>query len=62
MELKAKAKLIRRLTIETIGSLGVGHIGGSLSIVDVLVVLYYKHMNIDPSNPKMPGRDRLIIS
>jgi len=62
MNFKEKAKAIRRSTIETIGSLGVGHIGGSLSIVDVLVVLYYKHMNIDPANPKMPGRDRLIIS
>ncbi len=46
----------------TIGTLGVGHIGGSLSIVDLLVVLYEKYMNIDPKNPSKEGRDRLIVS
>jgi hypothetical protein len=45
-------KEIRALTAECISSIGAGHIGGSLSIVDVLTVLYYKVMNIDPKNPK----------
>jgi transketolase len=62
MDLVTKAKEIRRSTLETIGNLGVGHIGGSLSIVDALVVCYYKHMRIDPKNPKKVGRDRLILS
>lgn len=57
-----KSKDIRRLTVDEIGTLGVGHIGGSLSIVEVLVVLYYKYMNIDPSNPKREGRDRFVLS
>lgn len=57
-----KSKHIRRLTVDEIGTLGVGHIGGSLSIVEVLVVLYYKHMNIDPDNPKKEGRDRFVLS
>lgn len=57
-----KSKHIRRLTVDEIGALGVGHIGGSLSIVEVLAVLYYKHMNIDPSNPKREGRDRFVLS
>lgn len=39
-----------------------GHPGGSLSIADVLTALYFKEMNIDPNNPKMPGRDILILS
>lgn len=56
------AKEIRKLTCECIASLGSGHIGGSLSIVDVLTVLYYKHMNIDVNNPKMANRDRLVVS
>ena len=56
------AKEIRALTIECISSIGQGHIGGSLSIVDALTVLYYKHMNVDPKNPKMEGRDRLVVS
>ncbi|MFA5006189.1 MAG: transketolase [Candidatus Izemoplasmatales bacterium] len=62
MDFKEKAKEIRRSIINMIGHLGVGHIGGSLSIVDALVVLYYKHMRIDPRNPKLEGRDRCIIS
>lgn len=60
--LRKKCSDVRANVITTIGTLGVGHIGGSLSIVDLLVVLYEKHMNIDPKNPQMPGRDRLIVS
>lgn len=55
-------KEIRRLTVKCIGSIGSGHIGGSMSIVEVLKVLYFDKMNIDPKNPKMEGRDRLIVS
>lgn len=57
-----KSKRIRYLTVDCIGHLGVGHIGGALSICDLLTVLYYGEMNVDPKNPKMPGRDRLICS
>lgn len=60
--MKKIAKEIRALTCECISSIGQGHIGGSLSIVDVLTVLYYKHMNVNPKNPKMETRDRLIVS
>ena len=62
MNLKEMCKQVRLDLVDCIGTLGVGHIGGSLSIVEVLVALYYKHMNVDPSNPKMEGRDRLIVS
>lgn len=62
MNLAVRCNEIRKLILKTIGTLGVGHIGGSLSIVELLVVLYEKHMNIDPSNPQMTGRDRLIVS
>lgn len=60
--LEEHAKEIRKLTIEMIGKLGVGHIGGCLSIADVLSVLYFDVMNIDPQNPKMENRDRFILS
>jgi transketolase len=53
---------IRTRTVRAIGHLGVGHIGGCLSIAEVLSVLYYAVMRIDPLNPKMQGRDRLILS
>lgn len=62
MDLVQKTKDIRKSVLEMIAHLGVGHVGGSLSIVDVLTVLYYKHMRINPQDPKMVGRDRLIIS
>lgn len=39
-----------------------GHIGGSLSIVDVLAVLYGSQMNYDPKNPQWEGRDYLVLS
>jgi transketolase len=57
-----KSNEIRRFTLESIAHLGVGHIGGSLSIVELLTVLYYKHMRVDPKNPHLEGRDRLIVS
>lgn len=62
MDLKEKCKDIRVDIMTCIGTLGVGHIGGCLSIVELLAVLYYKHMNVDPTNPQMEGRDRLIVS
>lgn len=56
------SKEIRQLTVKCIASLGVGHIGGCLSIIDLLTVLYYEIMKIDPKDPQKEGRDRLIIS
>jgi transketolase len=60
--LNKKCQEIRYLTIDQIGTLGIGHAGGSMSVVDALVVIYYRHMNIDPKNPKMEGRDRFVLS
>ena len=39
-----------------------GHPGGSLSAADILTYLYFKEMNINPENPKDPGRDRFVLS
>jgi transketolase len=61
-DLEQEAKELRKLTIEMIGKLGVGHIGGCLSIMDVLSVLFFHEMNIDPKDPKMADRDRFILS
>ena len=62
MDYKQICKNIREDILVCIGSLGTGHIGGSLSVVECLAVLYFKEMNVDPKNPKMEGRDRLICS
>ncbi len=61
-DLKEICKDIRCDIVTCIGHLGVGHIGGCLSIVELLAVLYFQEMNIDPKDPKMPGRDRLVCS
>jgi len=60
--LRAKAKEIRKLTIDAIGYLGVGHIGGALSLVEALTLLYYRHMRVDPQQPRWPERDWLVLS
>lgn len=60
--LNEKCKEIRKIILEMIGTLGVGHIGGSLSIVETLVVLYYKEMKVDPKNPHWEERDRFVLS
>ena len=62
LELEEFCKETRKYTVKQIASLGLGHIGGSLSMVELLAVLYNKCMNIDPKNPKMEGRDRLVLS
>lgn len=62
MDLKEKAKLIRQTIFKTITNGGGGHTPTSLSMVDILTVLYYKILNIDPKNPKDPNRDRFILS
>lgn len=56
------AKQIRKDTMRTIAGIGSGHIGGSLSIADVLAVLYFEKMNVDPKNPQKQDRDRLVLS
>lgn len=60
--LQEKATEIRKLTIQTIGKLGVGHIGGALSLCEVLSVLYFDAMKVDPQNPKWDERDRFVLS
>ncbi len=48
--------------VTAIGHLGVGHLGGCLSAVELLAVLYFEAMRIDPERPDLPGRDRFICS
>lgn len=61
-ELERRARTIRALTIEAIGNLGVGHIGGAMSIADILALLYFKRMDVDPANPRRADRDQLVLS
>src|ERR1700688_2595191 len=61
-ELQDIAKRVRRDIVEMITAAKSGHPGGSLSVVELVVELYFNHMRIDPANPKWPDRDRFILS
>ncbi len=61
-ELQEKARLIRRGILTAVYSANSGHPGGSLSIADILAVLYFNEMNIDEKNPKWSKRDRFVLS
>lgn len=62
MSLQQKANEMRKLVIEGIYRAKSGHPGGSLSICDILAVLYFDEMRVDPAKPKCPNRDRLVLS
>lgn len=61
-EMKIFSKRVQMEVVKMIASLGVGHLGGSLSITDVLSVLYLNQMRYDPQNPQWDGRDYLVLS
>ena len=61
-ELQNFAREIRIQTIRQIGIRGFGHIGGCMSIADLLSVLYGEDMKYDPQNPSWEGRDWLVCS
>ena len=57
-----KASDIRLDILEEVHSASSGHPGGSLSIADIITYLYFEEMNVDPKDPKMADRDRLVLS
>lgn len=61
-ELEQMARKVRRGIIDSVYSCQSGHPGGSLSIADILTVLYFNKLNIDEKNPKREDRDRLVLS
>lgn len=61
-KLKDIARLIRADVVKEVYSAKSGHPGGALSIVDILTVLYFNQMNINPEEPKNENRDRLVLS
>jgi transketolase len=56
------AAKIRKYGLEAVHAADSGHIGGSFSIAEILAVLYFNRMKIDPQNPKKPDRDRFVLS
>ena len=61
-DLERMTRQIREDLVEMFWRAGRGHIGGSLSIVEVLVALYFHIMRVDPDNPHWPDRDRFVLS
>jgi len=60
--LEKKANELRHLIVDTTVWAGSGHLGGSLSMIDAAVLLYYHFMKIDRTNTDWPERDRFILS
>lgn len=60
--LAERARRIRVWSLKAIHAAGSGHPGGSLSIADVLAVLYFQVLRYDPNDPDWEGRDRFILS
>ena len=60
-ELSCLAYDLRKKVVEMVVSGKGGHIGGDMSVIDVLVALYFKEMNISPENVDDPDRDRFVV-
>lgn len=61
-ELKAKSFELRKNVLDMIVKAKTGHIGGDFSVMDILVALYFKQMNISPENMEDPNRDYFVLS
>ena len=61
-ELALTAAKMRRSALEMVYRATSGHIGGSLSLCEILSVLYFNVMNIKPEEPHWPDRDRFVLS
>ncbi|MDB4581526.1 transketolase [Draconibacterium sp.] len=56
------ARTIRHSVIDTTMKAGGAHVGGGMSALDIMVTLYFKTMNVDPTDPDNPDRDRFVLS
>lgn len=62
VNLELFAAKIRLNVLEMLYHRGYGHLGGSMSIVELMSVLYGKQLHIDPANPLMEDRDYVVLS
>src|SRR4051794_2839017 len=61
-DLQAMAADVRRSVVGMVDRAGLGHIGGDLSVTDILVTLFGAVLDVDPTDPAAAGRDRFILS
>jgi transketolase len=62
IRLHQKGKDLRKLIVDTTFWAGSAHIGGAMSMLDMMVMLYHKYLNIDPADPEKTDRDRFVLS
>ena len=60
--LKDIARELRLTVIDVMAWSGGAHVGGSLSIIDILAILYFKYLDVHPADPQWDERDRFILS
>lgn len=60
--LKALSFDLRKDVLDMIMGAKAGHIGGDMSVIDILITLYFKQMNISPENMDNPDRDKFVLS
>jgi transketolase len=60
--LRRRANQSRTTDLEMIGRAGLGHVGGDMSVLDILTTLYFGVLRVDPEKPDWPDRDRLVLS
>ncbi len=60
--LRDLARRVRRHALLAVHRAGSGHVGGPLSVAEILVVLYFHELHVDPARPAWPDRDRLVFS
>ena len=61
-ELRRVANEVRKGVVTGVHAAKAGHPGGSLGAADIITYLYFEEMDIDPADPKKPGRDRFVLS
>ena len=61
-DIRVFAEEIRVETLKEFAHLGFGHVGGAMSIIETLAVLYGSEMHIDPQNPGLETRDKFVMS
>ena len=60
--LKDIARELRLTVIDVMAWSGGAHVGGSLSIIDILTILYFKYLDVHPADPQWDERDRFVLS
>lgn len=61
-ELRKIANSIRKRDLQAVYEAGAGHIGGEMSVIDLLTALYFHTMSVFPDEPRHPNRDRFVLS